>query len=311
MADLTIRPYAGEDAAAVTSMLNAVLAAGGLTRPFTEDVIRSWFGGRAADRAADTRLVFAPDGALAAAGLVTAPDGGGSRAGAVGGVHPGYRGQGLGRALLAWQTERAAALRAARAAASAWLLQTQAGQADGSAARLYRRSGLEPVRYFLSMHAATAGGRAAPVPASIRVMPYSDDLRAAVHAAHEEAFADHWGHEGTDVDTWSSRTTGHPKFAPGLSRIGLDGGQVAGYVLAYAPGDDSVYYGQVGTRRRWRGQGLASALLAGSLAAAAADGLPAAALDVDAASPTNAGAVYERLGFTAAPVPSVTYEGAL
>jgi mycothiol synthase len=308
VADLTIRPYADDDAAVVTPMLNAVLAAGGLTRPFPEDVIRAWFGGRAAG---DTRLVFAPGGALAGAGLVTAPDAGGVRAGAIGGIHPGYRGQGLGRALLAWQFERAAALRATRPAALPWLVQAQAGQSDASAARLFRRFGLDPVRYFLTMRAATAGDRAAPVPAGIRVAAYTGDLRAAVHAAHQEAFADHWGHEHSDADTWSPRTTGHPEFAPGLSRIGLDGGEVAGYVLAYAAGDDGVYYGQIGTRRQWRGQGLASALLADSLTAAAAAGLPAAVLDVDAASPTNAGAVYERLGFTAAAVPSVAYEGAL
>jgi mycothiol synthase len=315
MDGLTIRPYAGSDAASVAPMMSAVLAAGGLSRPFSEGVIRSWFS-RAADLAADTRLMLATDGTVAAAALVTAPSSsgpgsGGTRAGAIGGVHPGYRGQGLGRDLLAWQFERAAAMRAAAPAGPPWLIQAQAGQADESAARLFRRFGLAPVRYFLGMQAATAGDRAAPAPPGIRVLPYSAPLRAAVHAAHEEAFADHWGHEYSDAEAWSAHTTGDPTFRPDLSRIGLDAGEVAGYVLAYAAPADSIYIGQVGTRRPWRGQGLASALLAASLAAAAAAGLTSAALDVDADSPTGAVAIYERLGFTAAAVPSVTYERAL
>jgi mycothiol synthase len=305
-----MRPYSDGDVAAVTAMMNAVQAAGGATRPFSEDIIRVWFG-QVADPAEDTRLVLARDGSLAAAGLVSAPEGDGTRVAAIGGVHPGHRGQGLGRALLAWQFERAGAMRPAGAP---WLLQTHSGQADESATALFRRLGLDAVRSFLSMRADTAGDRATEVPAGIGVVPYSPDLRDAVHAAHEEAFADHWGHDYTPAQAWSARTTAHPLFRADLSLIGLDGSEVAAYVLAYATagndsaGNDSVYYGQIGTRRPWRGQGLASALVSRSLGAAAAAGLPRAALDVDADSPTGAVAVYQRLGFTADPSPSVTYE---
>lgn len=307
MAKLSIRPYADHDTALAALLMNAVMAAGGIIRPFTDDAIDALFR-RVADPAADTRLMLTPGGSLAAAGLVTAPPGAGIRAAVVGGVHPDHRGRGLGRALLAWQVERAAALRAAAPADGArWLVQAQAGQADDSAARLYRRFGLDPVRSFLSMRAATAGDRAAPVPAGITVTPYGTGLRDALHAAHEEAFSDHWGHDYSPADDWAARTTGHPLFRPDLSLIGQDGGEIVGYVLAYASGD-SVYYGQVGTRRPWRGRGLASALLAASLAAAAADGVRAAALDVDADSPTRAVGVYQRLGFTADPAASVAYE---
>jgi ribosomal protein S18 acetylase RimI-like enzyme len=53
----------------------------------------------------------------------------------------------------------------------------------------------------------------------------------------------------------------------------------------------------LGTRRAWRKQGLASALLNASFRSFAAEGLDAASIGVDAANPTGAFHLYESLGF--------------
>jgi mycothiol synthase len=58
------------------------------------------------------------------------------------------------------------------------------------------------------------------------------------------------------------------------------------------------HIGQVGTRRPWRRRGLAGALVADTMAAAAVAGKTTATLGVDADSPTGAVGVYERVGFS-------------
>jgi ribosomal protein S18 acetylase RimI-like enzyme len=83
-----------------------------------------------------------------------------------------------------------------------------------------------------------------------------------------------------------------------LSVLATDGPEIAGYVLAY---DDAiagrVYVGQVGVRQPWRRRGLATAMLSHVMRAAGGVGRTSAALDVDAANPTGAVGVYERVGF--------------
>jgi GNAT superfamily N-acetyltransferase len=170
--------------------MNVLEAAGDGGYEFTEQKIRDMIS---TEVARDTSMVLAADGTLAAAGMVSAPPPGRSRARTVGGVHPNWRGRGIGRALLRWQFERIAEVRAERGSTDQWTVTAGAGIVDESAVGLFRRARLQPVRYFLQMHAATAGPRPAPQPAGVRVAEYITDLRAAIYAAHMEAFAGHWG----------------------------------------------------------------------------------------------------------------------
>lgn len=90
---------------------------------------------------------------------------------------------------------------------------------------------------------------------------------------------------------------------PHLSRVAVDGDQVAGYLQMSEYSREAgrvrvAYVAEVGTRSRWRGRGLAGALLLDSLWAARTEGFDEAALDVDTEHPTGALGVYERAGFT-------------
>jgi mycothiol synthase len=304
--DQIVRPYRDDDATPVTALLNAIEAAGGSGHHFTEDEVRGEMA-RIQARDLDTRLVVAGDGSLAAVGIVVPPPPGGSRAHADGGVHPGHRGRGIGRALLAWQFQRAVAQHAALAPAVPWTMHVGAGAGDADAPRLFRRFGLRLVRHFLEMSAATAGARPARLPGGLRTAAYTGDLRSAVHRAHTEAFADHWGSESRSLDSWALRTVDSDPFRADLSRVAFDGDQLAGYLLAYDGAGGELYLGQIGTRRPWRKRGLASALVADSLAAGARAGLATSSLRVDADSPTGAVAVYERLGFSVRRSPYAAY----
>jgi mycothiol synthase len=306
--DLTIRAYTESDAAPVARLLNAIEAATDGGHRFSEAEIRAIFAAAVQDPKLDSRLVFTAAGTLVAGAMVSPPSPGGTRVRLEGGVHPRWRGRGIGRDLLSWQFSRAAEMRAERGLASAWTAETSATAADDSATRLYKRFGLRRIRYFLDMTAPTAGQRPAALPGGVHVACYTAELRAAVHEAHTEAFADHWGSEPHGVDEWARYTVGTEMFLGDLSRVAFDGDEVASYVLAYDGQDNQLYIGQVGTRRRWRGRGLATALMARSMAAAAAEGKRTAALGVDADSPTGAVGVYERLGFTTQHAPFAIYE---
>jgi mycothiol synthase len=310
VADLTARSYGDDDAAVVTELINAIEVAGDGGHRFNEDEIRGMVSGTR-DPARDSRLVFTADGALAAAGIVSPPTPGTSRVHADGGVHPHSRGRGIGRELLAWQFRRAAEIRAAQDPATVWTVGTGAGVADESAARLFGRFGLQLVRYFLEMSAPTAGDRQVPLPDGIRIAAFTDGLRGAIYDSYLEAFAENWGHEPRGIEEWSVRTVGSVAFRGDLSHVAFDGHQIAAFLLAYDGPDNCLYVGQVGTRQPWRKRGLASSLIACSLASAAADGKATAGLTVDAANPTGAAGVYGRLGFTVQRSPYAVYDGAL
>lgn len=161
-------------------------------------------------------------------------------------------------------------------------------------AHSYRR-----VRSFLEMVRPLPGGALEhPAPEDITLRSPGPEHVEPVREAHNAAFADHWGSAPTDAARWHDLWTSHAA-RPDLAGVALDG---TGTVLAYtfttidAPGELHVQL--VGTRAEGRGRGLARAVLAHSLTAAAADGLTRAKLEVDADSLTGATRLYEGLGFT-------------
>jgi mycothiol synthase len=241
-----------------------------------------------------------------------------------GGVHPQWRGRGIGRDLFAWQLARLTEIHDALApdgssadgssadGSSADGSSADGSSADGSSAgwevhvgtnlnndsgrALFLRFGLTPVRYFFEMSAPTTATTTRELP-GLHVVPYTDGMLSAIFVAHQAAFADHWGHEKEELADWVPSHVGSETFRADLSRIAFDGDAIAGYLLAYDGVDNKLYIGQIGTGRAWRKRGIASALIATALAAGAADGKAIALLAVDADSPTGAVGVYERIGF--------------
>jgi GNAT superfamily N-acetyltransferase len=293
-----VRPYRAGDAAAVADLINAVFAAGGVRTGHAATEVEEMVAHEIRDPAADTRLVEDGDGRLAGLALVPPPPPGGHKLELVGGVRAEARGAGIGRELLAWQVERAAALHAEIAPDARWLGQVLAGVPDASALRLYERLGFAAERYFVKMTAPTGPTPGVGVSGPIQLMPYTQSLDTAIHALHSSAFRGNWGHQERDFPAWAAQTVRSATFRPDLARVALAGDAVVGYVLPYAEsGTGHVYLGQVGTDPGWRRRGIATALLSGVLGAAGEAGYTGAGLDTDADNPTGAAGVYARVGF--------------
>ena len=134
----------------------------------------------------------------------------------------------------------------------------------------------------------------------IEIRPYrhpEDEQRT--YEAHEEAFADHWGHHPQTIEQWRGFSVDSRDFDPTLWFLAWDGDEVAGYALnAYdRPGDPGYgWVGTLGVRRAWRRRGIGEALLNKSFAALHARGQRHVRLSVDAANPTGATRLYERVG---------------
>jgi len=294
----TVRGYRAGDAEALTGLYNAVEEAAGGHPGYTPDETDSIIDSVIGDPDADVRLVFASGGELAGAGVVATPPPDGYRVDLWGGVDPSWLGRGVGREVFGWQLARAAEIYKQAAPDAEWTLEVGANLADERATRLFERFGFGVARYFFEMLAPTRAGIDAPLPAGLRVVGYEPPVERDLYEAHMEAFSDHWGYQRREFDSWTGFTTRSDSFRPDLSRVAFDGDEIAGYVLSYDDADEArAYVGQVGTRRPWRRRGLAGALLADVLGAAAAAGKSHAYLGVDADSPTGAVGVYERVGF--------------
>ncbi|HEY8474070.1 MAG TPA: GNAT family N-acetyltransferase [Natronosporangium sp.] len=298
MDGLLTRPYQPGDAEAIVQLAREAAGhAGGHFGKSAAD-LAAYLAGHLANPETDSRLVVTADGDLAAMGFVGTPPPGGSHVDLLGGVHPAWRGRGIGRELLAWQLARAGELHRAVAPNREWEAELSINTGDQPAVRLFERFGLAPVRYWFDMVAPT-GPVDAAVPAELRVEPYDARYDRDLHAVHVGVFAEHWGYQPRPFDLWAPMTIRSASFRPDLSVLAFDGDEIVGYVLAYTENDpDRIYIGQVGVVQRWRRRGVAGGLLARALATAGKAGFGRAGLVVDAASPVGAVGVYERVGFT-------------
>jgi mycothiol synthase len=240
-----------------------------------------------------------------------------------GGVHPEWRGRGIGRELLRWQTERSHEALAEQQAATdpvsavkPWRIGVSLETNHPHPGALYEAAGYSTVRWFHDMVRPFGAGEPAipdrAAPEGLDLAHWTEDIDDAVRLAHNEAFANHWGAQARDEELWRTSVTEHRTFRRDWSRVVLDPTQpdatgqpsVAGYVASYAYPQDwealgrtEGWIGLIGVRPAWRGRGLAPALLGAAMRAFEADGMDAAALDVDAGNDTGALGLYEGMGF--------------
>jgi mycothiol synthase len=223
---------------------------------------------------------------------------------AYGCVHPSRRGQGIGRSLLGWATARCGELHRERHPEMPGRFGVGVPAANTSLERLVRRSGFEPVQYYFVMRRPLTDLPAVPPLTGVDLVPFDADRDEEVRLAHNVAFVDHFGTAERDAYAWQTWFTGQKAFRPELSRLALADGAVVGYTLVYehdadteATGVREAYFGQIGVLPAARGRGVASACIAASLHAAAADGMGRAGLTVDTNNTTGALGLYEHLGF--------------
>jgi GNAT superfamily N-acetyltransferase len=225
-----------------------------------------------------------------------------------GGVRPSHRGRGIGSALVEWAVQRATDVAPTLDAGLPVKLETDAAAGQGDLLAITARAGFEPVRHFLEIARPTSEPAPEPRPVDgLELVPWSPDLDEEARLCHVESFADHWGSEPRTREEWAQWYTGHRAYRNDLSLLAVDPGssQVVGLVLCAAYPQDwatvprEAWINTVGTRRAWRGKGVARWLMAESLQriATADDRFERAILGVDAENPTGALRLYRALGF--------------
>lgn len=249
------------------------------------------------DPAQDTFAVRV-DGALAGFGQLRVSQGlfeGRVRAGCGGGVHPEFRGLGLGRQLMDRLEARARQLSAERHPGVEVMLRTGGGIEGASVRPMLEHRGYRVLRYFHEME-RRLGGELPPAP-SVPVLPYVPELSASVRLAHNEAFSTHWGSTSWSDAEWQD-FIGSRTFRPRLCFLSLGpDGEVDAFAMGRQWVHGEVWVDIVGTREHARGRGLAKACLSALLRAAAEQGFRVAGLGVDTQNGQHAGALYSSLGF--------------
>lgn len=219
-------------------------------------------------------------------------------------VHPGYRRQGLGTALVRWGIERAAEqLRSSGSDLPAYV-RTSVQDGIGDAATVFHRLGMAPVRYSDELLRPLTDLPAPPTVDGVRIVAWPDDRDEEIRVEKNIAFEHHWGSTPTSPHHWNQMVRGYGA-RPDLSFVALDRHDrvVAHCLNKRFEADDELlgrrdaWIDNLGTLPEWRGRGVASALIAASLHAFAAEGLTHASIGVDSENPSGAVRLYRSLGF--------------
>lgn len=224
-------------------------------------------------------------------------------------VHPNWRRQGLGTAVLRWQEGRALQhLAASELCLPGMLSMLIKEDAQGQRA-LFAAEGFVPTRWWIDMERHLG----APIPMielgdDLRIERYSSKWSEPARRAINDAFRDHWGSQPTVRTEWEDAQASE-EFRAGWSAVAVathsDGSEeLVGAITVEADEEEWESYGyrfgsvdELGVLRAWRGRGVAQALLAWSMREMLDSGMERATLDVDGDSPTGAYALYEKLGF--------------
>ncbi len=212
-------------------------------------------------------------------------------------VHPDQCGRGIGTSLVRTAETRARALDAATPLPNATVYNGIPSSNSG-AAEIVLREGFTLARCFFRMELDL--GREwpnAPMPEGYAIRTFQLGIdTSSVHDAREEAFADHWNHTPEPREAFEQRHLDRESFDPSLwFIITTESGEPAGIALCRNT-ETEGFVDTLGVRPAHRRQGLGGALLATVFDEFRRRGTPLVALNVDAQSPTNAVALYERAG---------------
>lgn len=304
--DLAVAPLAPVDVDDAAALLTEAEAVDDTGEHWSAEDLTEWWVNDLVDLACDGVAVRDGDGALVAwatvLALPTFRDA--FRIDLEARVHPGRRGQGIGRALLAWQVARGREIHVERHPASPAVLAVAAPTTMPSLGALLRRAGFGEERWYSTMERRLDALPVAPVVDGVRLVPFTWDRDEEVRRTHNASFTEHHGSAERDATTWQTLFTGQRAFRPDLSVLALEDDAVVGYALGYvyeadsrARGYDEVHLGQIGVLPSARGRGLASALIAEVVGRAADVGCSHAGLEVDTGNVTGALRLYESLGF--------------
>ncbi len=303
--DLVWRPIERGDAESWSRSLAAVQAADHGWEYLAEQVLLEEFGDPDCDFERGSMGVFDGGTMVGYGRLITRP-----AAGAVhemryqGGVHPRWRGHGIGGRLLDWAQAAAVPLHRERYPDLPLSLSGSCLASNEAAVALYAAHGYQAVRWFHAMmRDLSAALPTAVEPGGVDIVGFTPERSQDARLIRDEAFRDHWGSVDSSAEGWAHYVA-TSAFRPGFSFLAYSDGDPAGLVLCqeYDPPEDveegrDLHVTLVGTRRAYRKRGIASAMMLRAMAKARAAGFATASLGVDADSLTGAVGLYEQVGF--------------
>ncbi|MEV6286813.1 GNAT family N-acetyltransferase [Kribbella sp. NPDC051770] len=277
------RPATTADVAALHELVGTVERATSGGAETGADRIEATLTRPGLDATADSLIVHAADGRVAAWAWINR-----GRHAHID-VAPAYQGLGIGSALLDWVEARAAEV------GTDWVAQTVDDQ-DLAGTALLRSRGYEVLATNWMLEMPTTG-LDVKIPDGVTIRPFRTGDEHAAYQLIEDAFDD-WQPRRKEYDEWARMSIERSSFAPALSPVAVAGDELVGAVLSLDPpesGSDG-YVEQVAVRKDQRGRGVAKALLA--TAAEAMHGRGRTKLTLWTHSGTGALAMYERLGMT-------------
>ncbi|MCO6451520.1 MAG: GNAT family N-acetyltransferase [Caldilineales bacterium] len=296
-----------EDAPAIHQTLIDIDEADNRHWAGTLSELESEFADPDVDAKRDTLVGFTPGGRVAALAWVYAPSKveNKHRAYLWAQVHPQHRTRTMEDFVMAWSQANARRNLCQRNGSLPRLLRGSAMTHDTARIEWFQRHGFEPMRHFFTMRRHLGNAIAEPtLPNHLSIHPWRPEFDQPTFEAFNESFRDHWGFDPIPYETWKLFFTGRDSFRSDLSFVITDGDEIAGFAINYyspeeneRKGIDEAWIGDLGTRRPWRKQGIATALLNHSMLAFRAAGIAHASLGVDSENPTGALGVYERVGF--------------
>jgi mycothiol synthase len=217
-------------------------------------------------------------------------------------LDPSCYGKGVHDLLFQWAEARAMEISSEQPTDRKMFLKNFVFQQDAAKVAVVEASGYKNTRYSFAMKRPLDNIPIQSVPAGIVVHPVFPSQYRQVFEADKDAFRDHYGFS----ESWANyeRWVDDPHFQPWLWQIAWDGNEVAGCVLNYIDHDENErlnhlrgYTENISVGRKWRGKGIAKALICRSMEMFKTLGMQEVALGVDALNPTGALKLYEGLGY--------------
>ncbi|MCP5096432.1 MAG: GNAT family N-acetyltransferase [Chloroflexi bacterium] len=216
---------------------------------------------------------------------------------------PSWRSAGIREAIMRWNEQRLRYIATTHPdcekALTCWVSETEIHWVS-----ILVKAGYKGVRYGFDMVRPNLDNIPdLPLPTGLELRPANMETWPTIFRAAGEAFRDHW--EASEwKDEEMKRWEVDPMFNPALWQVAWDGDEVAGGVLTFINEKENEEYGRlrgytetIFTRRPYRRQGLARALIARSLQKQKELGMTESALSVDAENPNGALRLYQSMGF--------------